>query len=233
MTNIEKTTTQDPEEVPELDFLVGDVPQVVSETTLERLGALAETAQNLTDEINKDDEELSEKSKELANILRVLIPNIMDTLEMKEYTMMSGVKISVINKVQASIAEKNKPAAFAWLNKYNFGGMIKTTIISEFGKEEVENAEKTLKMLKEQGVSAEIVQSVHALTLKSFVKERLAAVEEVRNKVTEEEKQATIDGQEFAAFDDETSDVEKIPPIPQDIFGVFTFKEAKIVVPKK
>jgi hypothetical protein len=239
MTGNDKTTTQDPGEEG-LDFMSGDVEKAPpSENTLERLSALAEIAQNLTDEINQDSQETDKKSKELANIVRVLIPNIMDSLEMKDYTMMNGVKISVENKVQASISKKNQDAAFAWLKRYRLDGIIKTVIVSEFGKEKYDDAKKAFALLKEQGVDAELISSIHAGTLKSFVKERLAAEEELKETVRVPTRETIVTTREEEwkdlVFDDTNSiemNLETIPPIPQDIFGVFVFKEAKIVVPK-
>ncbi len=219
MSDDKKTLIPEP-----LDFMVGDVPMIASESTLERLAALAEEATLLTEEINGDTDELKSKEKRLANIVRVLIPNVMDALEMKDYTMRNGLKVSMIEKVQASISETNKPAAFAWLEKYHLDGIITTQIVSEFGKEKYDEAQRTYELLLESGVSAELVRSIHAATLKAFVKEQLQALEEPEN--AEQVPDET-------GFDDDVNSSTKVPPIPHDLFGIFTFKEAKITAPKK
>jgi hypothetical protein len=107
------------------------------------------------------------------------MPNMMDELGMKEFKMIDGRTISIDPKVNASIKEENRPAAYKWLEEKDFDGIIKTKVIAEFGKGDIETARKALDTLHDAGYGATMDRSIHAMTLTSFVKERLGAGDEL------------------------------------------------------
>jgi hypothetical protein len=123
----------------------------------------------------------------------------MEELGMEEFKLKDGSNISVKNVVMASISEDNKPDAFKWLEDNDFDGIIKTKVLSSFGKGEMEDAKEALDTLQKAGFEATMDRSVHAQTLKAFVRERLEVGDN----------------------------------IPIQTFGVFEYKLAKIVLPKR
>ncbi len=150
---------------------VDDAPKPAA--TLERLTALAKEATELTSSIDEMTVVLADEQDKLTKILRRHIPEIMEELGMSEFKMVDGSVIAVTNQINASISEDNKPAAFAWLVDNHFDGIIKTKVQSDFGKGEIEEANKAVKALADAGFIAEVSRTVHPATLKSFVKERL------------------------------------------------------------
>jgi hypothetical protein len=171
----------------------------VQPATLERLTALATEAKRLEVEIIEESEELGKKQGKLDAILKNFIPSIMEELGMEEYKLSDGSSVSIKKVIHASISDENKPDAFKWLEDHDFDGIIKTKVLSSFGKGEIEDAKEALETLQEAGFEATMDRSVHAQTLKAFVKERLEAGDS----------------------------------IPIATFGVFEYKLAKIVLPRR
>jgi hypothetical protein len=143
--------------------------------TLERLSKLAQEARELETQILHDTSILEEKNGKLDKILRKLIPGIMEELGLAEFKLTDGASIKIKESINASISAENKPAAYAWLTEHKYDGIIKTKVVSEFGRGDLEHAKEALALLQEQGYSANMDQSIHAMTLKAFVKERLEA----------------------------------------------------------
>ena len=153
-----------------------DLPPVVqAPATLERLRALASNMQDLEAKIGSKTVELAELQGELDRISGHTIPDIMAELAMESFTLEDGYKLEVKNDLKASITAENKPAAHKWLREHNFDGIIKTKVLAEFGRGEMEKAEQALAKLREAGFEASMDEGIHAATLKSFVKERMEA----------------------------------------------------------
>jgi hypothetical protein len=162
----------DEELQPPIDYF-DEVPVAPPKATLERLTNLATEARDLQVQIADDTIALGLKQEKLNKITREFIPNIMDTLAMTEFKLVDGSVVSVKDEVQCSITEERKPDAFAWLTEHNFDGIIKTKIISEFGKDEIALAQAALATLIRAGYVARMDRAIHPMTLKAFVKEQL------------------------------------------------------------
>ena len=160
---------------PPIDYFDDDLKPVADEATLEVLTKLAQQSVELESKIAQMTVELEEKQSELGQLLRKRIPEIMKTLAMEEFKLTDGCVVSVKSEIKCGITEANKPAAFAWLEEHEFDGIIKTNVSVAFSKGEMEKAEKAVELLREDGFDAALDRSVHPSTLKSFVKERLEA----------------------------------------------------------
>jgi hypothetical protein len=148
--------------------------------TIERLVGLAAEAKDLEGQLLADQAALAEKQDKLDKILRERIPDIMEELGLEDFKMSDGAKISVKEDVKCSISEERKPEAFGWLRAHDYDGIIKTAVAVNFGKGEAAEAEKARQALIAAGYTdAEIKDSVHPSTLKSFVKERLEAGDKI------------------------------------------------------
>lgn len=164
-------------ETTEIDFFSDDVAFNADNApaTLERLTDLALKTTALNEEITALSVQLAEKSDSVKNILRNLIPTVMEELGMSEFKLVDGSKIEVKDHLQASLTEANKPAGFLWLEENEFDGIIKTKVHADFGKGEADDAKRARDALVAAGFSAELDRNVHPATLKAFVKERLEA----------------------------------------------------------
>lgn len=144
------------------------------------------------------------------NLRRTLmddLPELMSELTLSEIKLEDGTEVSVVPEVDCAITEVNREKAHAWLREHGFGGLIKTAVSVSFGRDEVELRDKTIELLTEslEGTDhePELNEAVHPATLKSFVKERLAAAAE---------------------------HPEHVPPT--DLFSIFPYSKAKVTPPK-
>lgn len=155
--------------------------------TLDDMAELARALIDADAEVKKADEALS-AAKEKARMFREeSIPSAMQELGLTELVMATGQKLKIQQDVYASIPAAGKAAAFKWLEDNGFGGLIKIEVTTEFGKGELKNAVAFFQELSEHGLHVEVDgeeveldlkmeldQSVHAQTLKAFIREQLA-----------------------------------------------------------
>lgn len=102
------------------------------------------------------------------------LPSVMIEMGLTDVTTGSGLRVKLCEEVAAAITEANRPAAHAWLIANGFGGLIKTQVIVEFGRGDVEAAQAFAAAAAEGGHSPLNKEAVHPATLKSFVKEQMA-----------------------------------------------------------
>ncbi len=94
--------------------------------------------------------------------------------------MKDGSEIELVDEISCGITKENNQEAMAWLDKNNFGGIIKTLVKMAFNREDRATAVKLAgdveSRAKEQGATVlpEVIENVHASTLKAFVKEELS-----------------------------------------------------------
>lgn len=162
-------------EPPPLDYFddLGDAAVQAEPATLERLTILAQNSRDLEREIGDRTVELAELQAKYDKIMRDQIPTIMEELGMAEFKLTDGSVVSWKEDFRCGLTDERKPVAFAWLEEKGFDGIIKTKVLSEFGKGEMERAKEAQAALEKAGFGASLDRSVHPMTLKSFVKEQL------------------------------------------------------------
>lgn len=147
----------------------GLTPAKVKEITI-----LAEKQIKLEDELADLTLKADLKAKELYKMKTMTLPL---ALQAARVTMLqlegSGHIIEVANFVTGHIKEVNRAAAFAWLRKNKLDSIIKRTIDIAFGMGEDKKAAAIAKLLTSKRVPFESAESVHANTLRAFVRERL------------------------------------------------------------
>ena len=154
----------------------GSVAEWEEDISTEELSSISQVAQKVIDiqqEISLIEAELKAKKEELRNVSEQQLPELMQGLNLVEFTTASGFKISVENFYNAYISEANKEKAFNWLHENGHGGLIKNEISLLFGKGQDEEANALVQSLEQRGLSPNVKQGVHPQTLKAFVKEQL------------------------------------------------------------
>jgi hypothetical protein len=102
-----------------------------------------------------------------------IIPTLMHELQIKDITLDGDIELRVGPFYRAAIPEANRPKAFDWLRKHNFGGIIKHEIKTTFTTEQDKAAQELTKILKEHGWNYDDREAVHHMTLTAFVKEQI------------------------------------------------------------
>lgn len=129
--------------------------------------------------VNQLEAQLS-TAKEKARVLREeTIPGVMQELGLLRFTLETGQEITIKQEVYASLPEDNKEEAFTWLEEHNFGGLIKTLVITEMGKGLIDDARELTVELQKRGLTTDLTRMVHPQTLKAFLREQIAAAKTI------------------------------------------------------
>jgi hypothetical protein len=158
-----------------------------SEDALARLSRLADQQLEAQRDLATAEADVKRAKKALADVAEVAIPELMEELGIEDFTTTSGVKISVKEKVRASIIAAQKAAAFRWLRENGHEALIKRKIEVQFGMGEDAQAQEALAALGDLPVKDD--SSVHAQTLAKFVRELLAEGKDVPEEMFSVHKQ--------------------------------------------
>lgn len=137
------------------------------------------------------------------------LPDLMRELGVTSIKLADGSSVEIVDDVHTGISEERRADAHAWLTANKFDGIIKSVVMIPFDREEVTKARKLVEKLQKAHPDNIITlkEQVHPQTLKSFVKERLAA----------EAEQPPKKG---------------LVKIPRDHFAIVPFVKAKVTQPK-
>lgn len=105
----------------------------------DKLNLLARLAQEGLDtqaQIADLEAKLKVANENLSRITERAIPTIMDEIGMSDFRLTNGRRITVTDKVRASIPVARKLEAVAWLDEHDLSGMIKRTITISFNRDE-------------------------------------------------------------------------------------------------
>ncbi|RKZ72469.1 MAG: hypothetical protein DRQ48_00225 [Gammaproteobacteria bacterium] len=143
--------------------------------SLEKLSTLAQDQWEAEKRVRIKEQELKDAKKAERKISEELIPDLMDELGIEEFTTSAGIAVSVKENIRASISKDNAPAAFTWLRKNGHAGLIKRAI-TVIAKNDEQGTE-IMGQLDDYDVSDKA--AVHAGTLSAWVREKLAAGEDI------------------------------------------------------
>lgn len=137
---------------------------------IQRAVQLAELLQQTRKEVERMEDELAVKKADLRRLEQEDLPELMTELELASFKLKDGSSVEVMPDVDCGISEERRRAAHDWLIQHNFGGLIKTEVKVAFGRGELEAAKECA-----DKIGGEMKEVVHPATLKSFIKEQLAA----------------------------------------------------------
>lgn len=145
-----------------------------TDDAFKQLAVLADRQLAAEREVVEAEKALAGAQERLKQIKEVELPlHMRDVLGLKEITLRDGRRVEIEEVIQASITEANKGAAFAWLRGNKHGNLIKHQLTVDFAKGQENKALALVKMLAGLGHEVGNKQSVHAQTLKAFVREKL------------------------------------------------------------
>lgn len=140
----------------------------------------------------EDKKEMMNKLMEEITLLEQgTLPDMMAASGVETFTLKTGEVITIKPVITASIPtvggiakekdqekreqmEERRVKAFTFLRKNGAGALIKRTVYVELGKDSDKSAKEAMKALKSLGLKPEQEEGVHAQTLSSWVRERLA-----------------------------------------------------------
>jgi hypothetical protein len=158
---------------------IGDeVPDIAgSDNALAEVSRLAKLQHAQILRVAQIEQDLEDAKLELRKIAEDDLPTAMLEAGLSRFVTDDGLIVDRKSAFTAAISKLNEPAAYAWLNENGFGGIIKTNLDAHFDRGDKEKADEVIALLREQGIDVDVKQSIHASTLKSFVKERMEDTE--------------------------------------------------------
>ena len=146
---------------------------------LERMMEMADQLLLTQDRVKALVDELSEAKSELTRLEQEDLPELMREVGFTSFTVKDGRVIELVDEISCGITEENRPAAMAWLDDNGFGGLIKTKLEVVFNREDRAVAIKLADRMADEAereeviIDREVVENVHAATLKKFIKEEM------------------------------------------------------------
>lgn len=138
------------------------------------LTELADKQQSVEALIESLEKQLEEAKAALKSVSEKEIPELL--AEMKgSFTLPDGRKISVDEKIHAGLSKEREFAGHLWLEKNNFGNLLKREFVISFDKEDEKWAKEFEKELKnrEKPLNSKTRRSIHPQTLQAWVREKL------------------------------------------------------------
>lgn len=145
------------------------------QTEVERAVEMAEFMVAKARKVKEIEERLKAEKQELLKLETEVLPELMLEIGLTEFTLKDGSKVAVKRDINCAITEVNRYDAHEWLKANGFAGLIKTQVSVEFDRganEEAQQFAQTVTELRD-GEAPKVLNTVHASTLKSFVKEQL------------------------------------------------------------
>ena len=142
---------------------------------LNTVAGLARKIKQQQDKVERLDRELKDEKQALLKMTDEDLPSTMADLGLSKFSLDDGSMVSVMATYGASILVKNRPVAYEWLRDNGYDDIIKNIVSCQFGRGEDDQASAFQAFASQQGYPADQNESIHAGTLKAFVKERIEA----------------------------------------------------------
>ena len=142
-----------------------------------RVSALADKQLEIERDLAAANAKVADLEKELTRVREELLPDAMRACGMREFVLLSGAKITITRKVEASIPEEKRGEAHAWARANGHGDLIKRTLEMSFGMGEDNLASSVAESMREQGAGTPVLdeERIAPPTLKALVRRLLEA----------------------------------------------------------
>ena len=154
----------------------------ISGVSTDKLKSVAVIAQKISDkekEVAIHEEKLKQAKKELLALTDEDMPLLMEEINMESFTLSDGSKVEVVPTYGGTIKIADRPVAHDWLRNNGFGDLIKNSISAEFAMGEDNIANDFYESALSRGLQVDKKEIVHSMTLKSWIRERTEAGQEI------------------------------------------------------
>jgi hypothetical protein len=150
-----------------------DAVEVPREDHLQMLVSMASKLREKINAVADAQATLDLLSADLNRYQLGVLPEAMQLAGVADYTLSDGTRLTVRPDVKASISIENRPYAHAWLKEHGHGGVVKESFLIDLRTLDPTQREMLKSAIMMHEVIPESLESVHAATLKSLVKELL------------------------------------------------------------
>lgn len=193
---------------------IAEKPSQPSDEQLKGIANIAAEMQRLERQIAHRSKILQDDKDALAQIQTRTLPEAMQAVGMKKFTLLDGSVVEVSDNIYSQLSQIGEAEAFDWLESTGNAAIIKQTMLVDFPRaansaaeaERQQKIEELSTELQTRGLEFDVKKNIHASTLKAFVKRQVEA-----------ERNPMYDG----------------PRIPRKPFGIFEQPTATIKPPRK
>lgn len=141
---------------------------------LQQIVQLAEYQMALEAHIEDMESSLAALKDELKRVQTEDLPLAMEEAGTESITLENGFKVDLKDEIICGISEENRPSAYHWLERNDYESIIKTKVITEYGKGEIKKAEKLVEALLKKSLNVILTRDIHHQTLKAWLREQFA-----------------------------------------------------------
>lgn len=150
-----------------------DNPPVPREQKLRELSGLVSTQTALEDRLEMLEDQAKKAKERIKQISEVQIPEIMQSIGVRQFTLTNGFKITVKPWYNMTPKEENIAAAYDWLDGNGHGDIVKHSLTLEVRLTQA-NLLGAIKALADEGqISRTEKNAIHHMTAGSWVKGQL------------------------------------------------------------
>ena len=153
-----------------IDFETDQAKVITKTENIQSLADQVERLQTLQQDIEKSEEDLKQKKKNLEHVSGEVIPTMMAEMGLSHLKLMDGSSVDVKPNYSANITIANREAAFNWLRQNGLGDIIKNEISVSFGRNEDNKAAGYADFARGQGFQPTQKLKVEPMTLKALVR---------------------------------------------------------------
>lgn len=152
-----------------------DQPKVVEKDKLDQIVATATELIGINKTIAELSAQIGEKNKEALRLANEVLPNLLDEAGISDLGLSDDFRVKRSEEIYANISKENMSATVSWLEANNYADIVRYGILIPLGKGDVKMAKMAKVLLTKAKLGFEEIQTIHAQTLKAFVKESLAS----------------------------------------------------------
>ena len=149
------------------------------ETPLDLIKKLGAILVDVDKDIKEKEETLSQVKAKRKQIAEVMLPELMEDIDIESLTLADGTKITLSKFYNAKIPEAHWGDAVEWLESKNHDGIIKSGFTVALSKGQTDLGHAAKAALRELGIPVIVKDSIHPSTLRAFVKEQLEQGEDI------------------------------------------------------
>ena len=139
---------------------------------LARVSAMVQVLLARQAAVTAAEDALAAAKNSLRTVEQEDFPELLREVGFTEVKLEDGTSIKLVDDISCGISQANRPEAFKWLRARKFGGLIKTSLVVQFGKDEAALVKQAKAALVKLGYEPEVAEGIHPATLKSFLKEQ-------------------------------------------------------------
>jgi hypothetical protein len=144
--------------------------KTVGDNSLAALSSLADDYREAENKVARLEKELKEAKAALQLIAERHLPDLMEELDINDFSTGSGLKITMGESISAKPRADRRAALYKYLEDHGEGGMIKRTVEFAFGVNKEDEAQE---FLKSAGRPGKFVKKVEPSTLSAYVRAQL------------------------------------------------------------